>query len=331
MSIRQVEVELGISQRQLQREFHKGIDALAVLLWDLRGDKPVLDSETLDDDEIEELQEELSQWVIQRNPCAVQTLFNDLSWKLKPVLVPESDRLTIDLPEDLPQVNVDATLTRQAIYSLTRLVLQQEPGKITITAGASDRSVDLLIHFGQNGVNQNEADWRIAEMLIGEQGGRLAQTSEIRADQATAVTLITVTLPRPEQGLALITDDNQALHQLFERYLAPYRFTVLHAYNGHEALALASEKHPDFITLDVMMASMDGWQVLRALQENPETSAIPVIVCSVLKEPQLAISLGAKAYLKKPVERLHLQAMLEHLGLTGSSPEKPPAEPPQGS
>jgi CheY-like chemotaxis protein len=52
---------------------------------------------------------------------------------------------------------------------------------------------------------------------------------------------------------------------------------------------------------------------LRSLKENPDTAQTPVIICSVLKESELALSLGADAYLKKPVERLALLAQVEHL------------------
>ena len=51
------------------------------------------------------------------------------------------------------------------------------------------------------------------------------------------------------------------------------------------------------------MPNVDGWQVLRGLARDPATARIPVVICSVLKEPELAFSLGARAYLKKPVDR----------------------------
>lgn len=329
MGNKQVEIELGISLRQLQREFHKGIEALAVLLWDLHTDSQEPALLTSEADEVDELQEELNQWVIQRSDCELKVLLDDLNWMLKPILEPGKTRLQINLPDVLPQVYVDATLTRQAIFTLIRLAIQQEPEAIDVTARFSERTVDLLILFCQPGLNQQEADWRIAEMLISQQGGSLTQSQTALETEAEIVeTSINLSLPRPEQGVVLVTDDNQALHQLFERYLAPFRFTILHAYNGQEALSLAQERHPDFITLDVMMASMDGWQVLRELQENLATSDIPVIVCSVLKEPQLALSLGARAYLKKPVERLQLQETLEELRLAGSGPARTPEEPP---
>jgi CheY-like chemotaxis protein len=86
-------------------------------------------------------------------------------------------------------------------------------------------------------------------------------------------------------------------------------------------LQLAGEKHPDAITLDVMMPNVDGWQVLRGLANAPATANIPVIICSVLKEPELAFSLGARAYLKKPVDRLELVATLARLVGARHSPQ----------
>jgi hypothetical protein len=74
-----------------------------------------------------------------------------------------------------------------------------------------------------------------------------------------------------------------------------------------------AETQPDVITLDVMMPNMDGWQVLRALAQNPATAKIPVVVCSVLREPEVALSLGARAYLKKPIDPLMLVETLARL------------------
>jgi CheY-like chemotaxis protein len=113
-------------------------------------------------------------------------------------------------------------------------------------------------------------------------------------------------LPRVTPTRVLVVDDNPAIQQLFERYLAPQQYDVIHARSGSEALRLAEEMQPSVITLDVMMPTMDGWQVLRALQQNPATAHIPIVVCSVLNEPEIALSLGARAYLKKPIDRLTL-------------------------
>lgn len=309
MSSGQVESELGISLRQLQRETHKGLDALAALLWQQRVDKsgPPDSTRPAETGEVEELQQELDQWVFNRRPCDVRSLIEDVLWMRQSIPEQQAVTIAVNLSGVLPPVMVDATLTRQALFKLVRLVGQGVAGEIHLTAQSSNRAVELLISHPSACLNCQEADWRIAELLLEQQGGSLR-----RVDAAGGIQVY-ISLPRLEQSTVLVVDDNPALHQLFERYLAPSNYTVLHAFNGAEALQMADTNQPDFITLDVMMASVDGWQVLRDLQLNPRTVGIPVIVCSVLREPDLALSLGAKAYLKKPVERLQLQQALEQL------------------
>jgi CheY-like chemotaxis protein len=161
----------------------------------------------------------------------------------------------------------------------------------------------------------------MVELLANQQGGKLV--TNIHSQTGTQVTL---SLPRASQTRVLVIDDNQSIHQLFERYLAPHHYQVIHAHSGPEALQLAVEARPAVITLDVMMPGMDGWQVLRDLAQNPATTHIPVIICSVLQEPELALSLGARAYLKKPIERLELLATLARLQAeAGRATASPPS------
>ena len=55
---------------------------------------------------------------------------------------------------------------------------------------------------------------------------------------------------------------------------------------------------------------MDGWDVLRAIKADPETSSIPVVVVSVLDERVKGLSLGAAEYLVKPTSRDDVMAAL---------------------
>jgi CheY-like chemotaxis protein len=90
---------------------------------------------------------------------------------------------------------------------------------------------------------------------------------------------------------------------------------VVGAKDGAPALRLAAELQPRLITIDVMMPNLDGWEVLQRLKTTPETAHIPVVVCSVLHEPELALAMGASDYLTKPVQQADLLAVLErHLG-----------------
>ena len=337
MSMGQVESELGISLRQLQREIHKGLDAVASLLWAQRGgtahsSEPT--AETAEPDDVQDLQEELDQWVFDRHPTEVFVLVEDVLWMLNPTLEESGTQIEIDLPDTLPPILVDATLTRQALFKLMRLLLQKMPGdetdasesasSVSISGKRSGAAVEVRMRFQQprsQPVDTGEVDWRIAVLLLERQGGSVQLNSEPEEDGARTARIL---LPGSEQQVVLVVDDNPAIHQLFERYLAPHRYAVLHAYSGSEALQMVETRPPHVITLDVMMAAMDGWQVLRALKDNPRTAAIPVIVCSVLREPELAYLLGAQAYLKKPVERLQLQEELERLQNAASFPSASP-------
>jgi CheY-like chemotaxis protein len=101
----------------------------------------------------------------------------------------------------------------------------------------------------------------------------------------------------------LVVDDFEGLSQLLKRYLARFRCYVLAAADGASGLSMAREIQPDAIILDVMMPSMDGWEVLQRLRNHPDTRHITVIICSVFNDPGLASALGASSFLSKPVKR----------------------------
>jgi CheY-like chemotaxis protein len=72
--------------------------------------------------------------------------------------------------------------------------------------------------------------------------------------------------------------------------------------SGPEALAKARELQPAAITLDIMLPELDGWEVMTKLKSDETTSAIPIIVVSVIDNPELGIALGAMDYFVKPVD-----------------------------
>ncbi len=101
----------------------------------------------------------------------------------------------------------------------------------------------------------------------------------------------------------LSIDDNReisdSLRSKFED--AGYDFDA--AYSGPEGLVKMKSYRPDLVLLDIMMPGMDGYEVLKRLKADPETSGTPVIMLtaklqreSVLK----CVALGAKAYIVKP-------------------------------
>jgi len=85
---------------------------------------------------------------------------------------------------------------------------------------------------------------------------------------------------------------------------------VITASDGISGLELARTMRPAAITLDVLMPGMDGWAVLAALKQSPETSGIPVIMLTVMDDREMGLTLGATEYLTKPVDRDRLVELM---------------------
>jgi CheY-like chemotaxis protein len=109
----------------------------------------------------------------------------------------------------------------------------------------------------------------------------------------------------------LVVDDDEAVHDVVGAMLARDGYRVLHARSGPEAMTLAREQHPDAVTLDVMMPQMDGWTVLSSLKGDAALRDIPVIIVTMLNDRAIALSLGAEAFLSKPIDWAQLSAVLK--------------------
>jgi CheY-like chemotaxis protein len=109
----------------------------------------------------------------------------------------------------------------------------------------------------------------------------------------------------------LVIDDNEGFEELFRRYLVGHGWEVIGARDGTQARTLIAQVQPTAILLDVLMPQEDGWELLMALQRDESTRAIPIIVCSVINQPQVAVALGATACLPKPVTQQALLRVLE--------------------
>ncbi|WP_169046148.1 response regulator [Aeromonas salmonicida] len=109
----------------------------------------------------------------------------------------------------------------------------------------------------------------------------------------------------------LIVDDSPENLMVLTGLLSP-TYRVLAAQSGEKCLRIATGKTlPDLILLDVMMPGMDGYEVLKQLRTNPETSRIPVVLLTALADSQseeYGLSLGAADYITKPIKPAIVQA-----------------------
>lgn len=102
----------------------------------------------------------------------------------------------------------------------------------------------------------------------------------------------------------LVVDDSPTDSHLLSEMLKKNGFSVSTATSGEDAIVKAKQTKPDLILMDIVMPGMSGFEATRAITKNPETSSIPVIVCSTKgQETDKAWGLrqGAKDYIVKPV------------------------------
>jgi PAS domain S-box-containing protein len=109
----------------------------------------------------------------------------------------------------------------------------------------------------------------------------------------------------------LVIDDELDSRTLLSHVITECGCQVLAASSGAQGLQIAHEFRPDLITVDLMMPSMDGWQVVRAIKADPELRRVPVVVVSVVANENRGHILGAVDVLQKPVTREELLAVLQ--------------------
>jgi excisionase family DNA binding protein len=111
--------------------------------------------------------------------------------------------------------------------------------------------------------------------------------------------------------LVLLVDDDEKVRELVRINLEFEGYTVREAGDADEGLAAIDEAKPDLVLLDVMMPHVDGWEMLRRMQERYGVGAIPVVMFSGKvddRAEQEATSRGAQAFVGKPFD---LQQLVE--------------------
>ncbi|HEY4691199.1 MAG TPA: response regulator [Anaerolineae bacterium] len=128
----------------------------------------------------------------------------------------------------------------------------------------------------------------------------------------------------------LVVDDNRSLVRLLEGVLLRAGYDVLTAFDGQEGLRVVRQEKPDLVILDIVMPNMDGYQVCRELQNDPDTASIPVILLTVkgqvddtsigetdvntgVRERLAGFEVGAMDFISKPVKAADLLDRVRNL------------------
>jgi excisionase family DNA binding protein len=102
--------------------------------------------------------------------------------------------------------------------------------------------------------------------------------------------------------IVLVVDDDDRLREFIRVNLEMEGYTVIEASNADEGLSAVEEQAPDLILLDVMMPHVDGWEMLRRIQERHGVGSIPVIMFSGKVDEADAAARGAQGFIGKPFD-----------------------------
>jgi len=247
-------------------------------------------------------------------PTAVRVseLLRTLGTMLTPLAQSNTVQLCLECPPDLV-LQADPNALRQIVIAIVAAICRSEVGgslslSVAPVKGGSDwRFEGDALHGYPVERWPAHGEMALSQALLGVLGSRL------EASAPGLCPALVFHLQNQSPARVLVVDDDARNQGLYQRYLAE-RFRLSLASSAQEAWDQIESQLPNLIILDVLMPGEDGWFLLQRLKSDPRTAAIPVIIYSVLLQPNLAISLGASAVLRKPIEeQALLDALQDHL------------------
>ena len=114
----------------------------------------------------------------------------------------------------------------------------------------------------------------------------------------------------------LVVDDDPEIVTMLSMRLTKRGYKVSTADDGNKAIEAAKREKPDVVLLDVMMPGKSGWEVARALKQDPKTQDIKIVMVSAIGEKTNEITApiyGADAHVDKPFEFEKLEKVIAQL------------------
>jgi DNA-binding response OmpR family regulator len=114
----------------------------------------------------------------------------------------------------------------------------------------------------------------------------------------------------------LIVDDEPGIVAPIQFLMKQQGYNVMIAENGEDALELIYKYKPDLVLLDIMLPTIDGYEVCEIVRLNPDTRSVKIIFLTAKgREVEIAkgMALGADAYIVKPFSNAELVAKVNEL------------------
>ena len=114
----------------------------------------------------------------------------------------------------------------------------------------------------------------------------------------------------------LYVEDNEMNRKIVRDLLKRTKYELIEAYDGEAGVAMALEKHPDLILMDIQLPKISGMEATRRLRAAPATANTPIIAITSVAlsgDDQKAKEAGATAYLAKPYSPFDLLSLIRKL------------------
>lgn len=299
MTLQEVALELGVSVRQAYRDLKKGQDSVSSVLWFKFGQETDMPTSKETMNTLSSVQSELTQVEGDIHWVNMSELLKSISGALERLAEQVGVTIMLELaPES--GISTNPMMARQVLMNLLSQAIQQNPVEVALQLEETEKHAILSMNYET--VLENPIVTPVIEQLVQQLGWQIEQSPE-----ATRIIMRRVDMS------VLLIDDNKGLVDLMKRYLGDESYQVMTANNGHDGLKIAQDARPDVIVMDIMMPEMDGWELLQRLRMIPVTATIPIVVCSVINDPQLALTLGASKFVAKPVDKEKLYQALAEL------------------
>ncbi|PKO12484.1 MAG: hypothetical protein CVU39_23650 [Chloroflexi bacterium HGW-Chloroflexi-10] len=307
---------LSISERQLRRYQRKAVEALAYRLWDryqaiypeARQATPTSDSN-------------IKEFIVNLEEINLWEVVSGVNKLLATTTSEDHVELKTQNNETLWMIESDRIILRQILIGLMNQFFQllhefETPNRLLTFSFFRDEekttlNIDAPIYI-EAGILSNLHTPELKKNLSFWSQEINVQINENHSKEQNKSGLI-LEFPHPQKKLILVVDDQEPALRMYERYLSRTKLKIVGLTKPSKVVARAKELKPALIVLDIMMPKVDGWEVLQSLKLDEGTRNIPVIVCSAWGEPELATSLGAVGFLKKPVIQRDLLAIIQKL------------------
>jgi len=295
--------QLNVSRRTVNRLQHKAVNVLAGTLW---RHSQTVESDTQISDWQSQMQRELDslQAKAPNAPYDVGEAISSVLGFVGPLASKLGIRLEVRSVQPGLVAAIHPVLLHQVLLSaLRRFAPYVSDGHVAVYARLEDGNVKITL-TGTTAVRDGLSERDFAR------GIPISKDVSIKVCVDGTQAFVWISVPSMGKVTVLVVDDNEDMARFFRDCTIGTRYHIVHIAQGSALFEAVEATAPDVIVLDVMLPDIDGWRLLMRLHENPTTRSIPVIICSVVQEEDLALSLGAAHYLPKPVRpREFIQAL----------------------